>query len=648
MMGLPILLHVVEPFISETKASMAWHKMHQPQRLGRGRKLPLPSSLQSSPFLPASNHSRGAWAFIYTPAVASAQQSVDSMGSGGGMLKAVASKGLVVKINVALLGFFVFAYVALYDHNATELVSCSSRACHTKKVEGVSQRKAGRETRATMETAPGFLRTLLHGSTKIGLVNMEEEQVLEWGLVGRATAVDFEPVSDNFKWEDLFPEWIDEEEENEGPSCPEIPLPDLSRYGEMDAVVAELPCRARDVFRLQVHLVVANLAARRGRRGARGEVRVALRSACRPMMELFRCDDLVARDGEWWMYEAEARRLEAKLALPVGSCNLALPLWEKGADVVYDASKLAGPGSPRRREAYATVLHSSDMYVCGAIALARSITRTGSTRDLVLLHDASIPHDKLRALVAAGWTLRQIERIRNPRARKGTYNEYNYSKLRLWQLTDYHEVVFIDADVLVLRNLDLLFHFPQISATGNDGVIFNSGVMVIEPSNCTFNALMALREDVVSYNGGDQGFLNEVFVWWHRLPRRVNFLKNFWSNTTAEASMKNHLFAADPPQLYSIHYLGIKPWMCYREYDCNWNVGDQRAYASDAAHATWWKLHDKMEEGLQKFCVLSGRRREQLEQERRQAAELEFGDGHWRLKATQESRNVTKGVSTSA
>ncbi|KAJ8464177.1 hypothetical protein OPV22_026729 [Ensete ventricosum] len=569
------------------------------------------------------------------------------MGSGGGMMKAVASKGLVVKINVAFLSFFVLAYVALYDHNATEMVSCSLSACHMKKVEGVSQRKTGRERLGTtMETVPSFLRTLLHGSNKIGLVNMEEEQVFEWGLVGRATAVDFERVSDNFKWEDLFPEWIDEEEANEGPSCPEIPLPDLSRYGELDVVVADLPCGARNVFRLQVHLVVANLAARRGGRDARGKVRVALRSACRPMMELFRCDDLVARDGEWWMYEAEARRLEAKLALPVGSCNLALPLWEKGTDVVYDASKLAGPASPRRREAYATVLHSSDMYVCGAIALARSIARTGSTRDLVLLHDASIPHDKLRALVAAGWTLRQIERIRNPRARKGTYNEYNYSKLRLWQLTDYHEVVFIDADVLVLRNLDLLFHFPQISATGNDGVLFNSGVMVIEPSNCTFNALMALREDVVSYNGGDQGFLNEVFVWWHRLPRRVNFLKNFWSNTTQEASMKNHLFAADPPELYSIHYLGVKPWMCYREYDCNWNIEDQRVYASDAAHETWWKLHDEMDEGLRQFCVLSGKRREQLEQERRQAAELEFGNGHWRLKTTWESRNVTKGVST--
>ncbi|URE09433.1 Glycosyl transferase family 8 [Musa troglodytarum] len=500
-----------------------------------------------------------------------------------------------------------------------------------------------------METVPGFLRTL-HGNAKLGLVNIVEDEAVEWGLVGgRTTTVDFERVSDNLKWEDLFPEWIDEEEENEGPSCPELPMPDFSLYGNVDVVVAKLPCRrpraagwSRDVSRLQVHLVAATMAARRGRRDARGAVKVVLLSACRPMMELFPCDEMVVREGEWWLYEAEARRLEQKVALPVGSCNLALPLWGKGIDAAYDASKLAdGPVNPRRREAYATVLHSSDTYVCGAIILAHSIIRTGSTRDLVLLHDKSIPDDKLRALAAAGWTLREIDRIRNPHAQKDSYNEYNYSKLRLWQLTDYHRVVFIDADILVLRNLDLLFRFPQISATGNDGVIFNSGVMVIEPSHCTFKALMARREDVISYNGGDQGFLNEAFVWWHRLPRRVNFLKNFWSNTTAEASMKNRLLAADPPELYAIHYLGIKPWMCYRDYDCNWNVGDQRVYASDAAHGTWWKLHDQMEAGLQRFCSLSGMRREQLEQERQQAAELGFGDGHWKLKVSGTRRNVT-------
>lgn len=151
-----------------------------------------------------------------------------------------------------------------------------------------------------------------------------------------------------------------------------------------------------------------------------------------------------------------------------------------------------------RREAYATVLHSSEGYVCGAIALAQSLLATGTTRDLIILLDKSITMAKRQALAAAGWKIRDIERIRNPRAQKKSYNEYNYSKLRLWQLTDYDKVIFIDADIVVLRNLDVLFYFPQISATGNDGVIFNSGVMVIEPSNCTFNMLMDSRTEVQS------------------------------------------------------------------------------------------------------------------------------------------------------
>ena len=236
-----------------------------------------------------------------------------------------------------------------------------------------------------------------------------------------------------------------------------------------------------------------------------------------------------------------------------------------GIHEVYDVRKIPSAKPSPRREAYATVLHSSDAYVCGAIALAQSLLATGTQRDLVLLHDASISRPKLAALSAAGWRLRLIERIRNPMAERGSYNEYNYSKFRLWQLTEYEKVVFVDADIVVLRSLDLLFRFPQITAAGNDFSLFNSGVMVIEPCNCTFRSFMEARSDVVSYNGGDQGFLNEMFVWWHRVPRRVNFLKNFWENsTTNEIAFKNELFGADPPKVYAIHYLGWKPWLCYR------------------------------------------------------------------------------------
>ncbi|KAL0791399.1 hypothetical protein Bca101_007645 [Brassica carinata] len=133
------------------------------------------------------------------------------------------------------------------------------------------------------------------------------------------------------------------------------------------------------------------------------------------------------------------------------------------------------------------------------------------------------------------------------------------------------------------------------------------------------------------------GYLNEIFVWWHRLPRRVNFLKNFWSNTTNERNIKNSLFTAEPPQLYAVHYLGWKPWLCYRDYDCNFDV-EQHVYASDAAHDRWWKVHDAMDEDLQRFCRLTKKRRTELNWERRRSRRRGSTDFHWRINVTDPRR----------
>lgn len=293
-----------------------------------------------------------------------------------------------------------------------------------------------------------------------------------------------------------------------------------------------------------------------------------------------------------------------------------------------------------KREAYATVLHSSEAYVCGAITLAQSLRQSGTNRDLIILLDKSISEPKRAALAKAGWKIRFIKRIRNPKAEKHSYNEYNYSKFRLWLLTDYDKIIFIDADIIVLRNLDILFQFPQMTAVGNDFSLFNSGIMVLEPSNCTFRIFMDHRDDIVSYNGGDQGFLNELFVWWHRLPRRVNFLKNFWENsTTNEIGYKNALFGADPPKVYAIHYLGWKPWLCYRDYDCNWDTEESFVYASDVAHRRWWKVHDAMDEKLQSFCRLTKIRKRDVEWQRRVARKKGLANGHWRINITDPRRS---------
>ncbi|CAI5530638.1 unnamed protein product [Closterium sp. Naga37s-1] len=216
---------------------------------------------------------------------------------------------------------------------------------------------------------------------------------------------------------------------------------------------------------------------------------VVLLSSCRPPPNLFHCSRLVTREGDTWLYNLTASDMLTRVQ-PLGSCSMAQPINSKVA--------------ANQRVAYATVLHSSDRYVCGAIVLGQSIRRTGSTHEMVVLVSKEIQEESRRGLKEAGWTVKEIERIRNPHALNGTYNEWNYSKLRLWQQTEYTKLLFIDSDLLLLTSVDFLFSYPEISARGNDGTDFNSGVMVLEPSDCMFDLLMANLERVRSENGGDQ------------------------------------------------------------------------------------------------------------------------------------------------
>ncbi|CAK9162533.1 unnamed protein product [Ilex paraguariensis] len=461
----------------------------------------------------------------------------------------------------------------------------------------------------------------------VGLLNFNKSEINYWKEFipfANHTVLYLDHVERNMTWDTLYPEWIDEEQEDEVPSCPSLPKLEVPRR-RLDLIAVKLPCRnegnwSRDVARLHLQLAAGGLAA-----SAKGNYPIHLLfvTKCFPIPNLFTCKAMVAREDSIWLYKPNLNLLREKLQLPVGSCELALPLGAKEGDYLGNI----------QREAYATILHSAHVYVCGAIAAAQSIRMAGSKRDLVILVDDSISNYHRSGLEAAGWKIRTIQRIRNPKAEKDAYNEWNYSKFRLWQLTDYDKIIFIDADMLILRNIDFLFGMPEISATGNNGSLFNSGVMVIEPSNFTFQLLMDHINEIESYNGGDQGYLNEIFTWWHRIPKHMNFLKHFWvGDDEAVKQKKIHLFGAEPPILYVLHYLGYKPWLCFRDYDCNWNVDILQEFASDVAHNRWWKVHDAMPEQLQPLCLLRTKQKAQLEWDRRQAEEGNYTDGHWRIK----------------
>ncbi|KAH7663764.1 Glucuronosyltransferase protein [Dioscorea alata] len=472
---------------------------------------------------------------------------------------------------------------------------------------------------------------------KVGLLNFNNTEVKYWQELlpySESFAINLEHAKSNITWDDLYPEWIDEEEESEVPSCPHLPEPMIPKGLQFDLVAVKLPCNksgswSRDVARLHLQLTAARLAAFSG--GDHKPVHVLFVTNCFPIPNLFSCKNLVNREGDAWLYKPDLKLLKQKVKLPVGSCELAMPLKAK----VKPYSK------SRNREAYATILHSAHVYVCGAIAAAQSIRLAESTRDLIILVDETISNHHRTGLEGAGWKVRTIQRIRNPKAERDAYNEWNYSKFRLWQLTDYDKIIFIDADLLILRNIDFLFAMPEITATGNNATLFNSGVMVIEPSNCTFQLLMDHINEIESYNGGDQGYLNEIFTWWHRIPKHMNFLKHFWFGDEEEIkAKKTSLFAADPPILYVLHYLGMKPWLCFRDYDCNWNVDILQEFASDVAHAQWWKIHDQMPKNLQNFCLLRSKQKAGLEWDRRQAEKANYTDGHWKRKIKDSRLNI--------
>lgn len=462
----------------------------------------------------------------------------------------------------------------------------------------------------------------------IGLLNFNQDELRLWSQMipdAEHTILRLDPADEDITWETLYPEWIDEEEEEDVPICPNLPKPNPPRK-RLDLIVVKLPCGthkknwSRDVARLHLQLAASWLAAY-----AKGNYPVHLLfvTNCFPIPNLFPCKELVKHEGNAWLYRPNLDALREKLQLPVGSCELALPLKDK---------EKSYRGNPKR-EAYATILHSAHVYVCGAIVAAQSIRLAGSTRDLVILVDETISPYHRSGLEAAGWKIRTIERIRNPKAEKDAYNEWNYSKFRLWQLTDYDKIIFIDADLLILRNIDFLFSMSEISATGNNATLFNSGVMLIEPSNCTFQLLMDHINEIESYNGGDQGYLNEIFTWWHRIPRHMNFLKHFWiGDEEKKKQQKTMLFGADPPILYVLHYLGIKPWLCYKDYDCNWNIDFLQEFASDVAHERWWTVHEAMPEKLQEFCLLKSKQKAQIEWDRKQAEKANYSDGHWRIR----------------
>lgn len=221
------------------------------------------------------------------------------------------------------------------------------------------------------------------------------------------------------------------------------------------------------------------------------------------------------------------------------------------------------------REAYVTM--SGPGYVIGTKLLWFSLKQAGATRSLVVLvprgdskkHKAALAELIMFSRFVDGVQVRPVDVVPNPDPKGFARFRDVYTKLRVWQLTEFTRVVFIDSDVIVRKNMDELFQMPDVDALiaapdigwkAPDSLPLrvNTGVLVVKPSKARFKKMMADIASVESYDGGDQGFLirhygMNQFV----LPMHYNVLRR------VEQSMPE-LF--DLKLARAVHYVGTKPW----------------------------------------------------------------------------------------
>lgn len=226
--------------------------------------------------------------------------------------------------------------------------------------------------------------------------------------------------------------------------------------------------------------------------------------------------------------------------------------------------------------AYATLVTGTE-YAIGALALARSLRAVDSAWPLVALCTEAA--GDLPALAAEGCRLLRVtqpplsaefrtrhERTalhrRAPFEKGGKPNFHvpldNFCKLEVWRLTDYQRVVFLDADTLVVKNIDRLFGYPEFSAAPNlyetlaDMHRLNSGVFVAAPAAATYHAMLQrLDTPGAFWRRTDQTFLQHYFPDWHGLPYTFNALQYLYFNLPALWRWSS---------INVVHYQYEKPW----------------------------------------------------------------------------------------
>lgn len=241
-------------------------------------------------------------------------------------------------------------------------------------------------------------------------------------------------------------------------------------------------------------------------------------------------------------------------------------------------------------------LATNDSYALGALVLGNSLRSVNTSRQLVVMITNDVS-ENLRQLLHELYDLVTLVNIFDS---NDTVNlelltrpdlGVTFTKLHCWRLTQFTKCVFMDADALVVQNIDELFDREELSAAPDAGWpdCFNSGVFVFRPSVDRYIELLQFAMTHGSFDGGDQGLLNLFFSNWAQdINKRLPFTFNVVSSTFYSYLPAFKQYGKNTKVL---HFIGpVKPW----HTSLNVATGQVEVHGDAGNYAAllklWWNI----------------------------------------------------------
>lgn len=121
--------------------------------------------------------------------------------------------------------------------------------------------------------------------------------------------------------------------------------------------------------------------------------------------------------------------------------------------------------------AYVSLLMFGESYLPGVKALSASIKASGSKHDFVLMITDDVKVESVAPYVDRVARVKYLKYPSTPmrtQAQRNAYGDWiesSYTKWNCLALTEYSKILFLDLDLIVLRNIDHLFDLPAPAAT---------------------------------------------------------------------------------------------------------------------------------------------------------------------------------------